>query len=239
MENYKQKYEAAIKQAKQELEACGSLNCDAARQIFRLFPELEELKESNIISALKFAVTYHLSIDHGYVANIPKSQLIAWLEKQDEQKSTNKEPKFKVGDWIVRDYSDNTKDVDKVVNVTPLDDGTYGYALEDDTYFSGYHEDKYRLWTIQDAEEGDILCYEDEIFILKDVVTFSTVMYYCCYDGKHFILDSIYSLLQEEFNKIHPATTEQRHILFENMEKAGYKWIASEKRFIKLPWCKS
>lgn len=34
-------YDKAVKQAEKEILACGSLNCDAARQIFRLFPQLE------------------------------------------------------------------------------------------------------------------------------------------------------------------------------------------------------
>ena len=35
-------YDEALEQAKKELNTCGSLDCDAARQIFRLFPELRE-----------------------------------------------------------------------------------------------------------------------------------------------------------------------------------------------------
>lgn len=40
MEDYKKKYEDALERAKEELQHCGSQDCDAAKQIFRLFPEL-------------------------------------------------------------------------------------------------------------------------------------------------------------------------------------------------------
>jgi hypothetical protein len=38
-------YDEALKVANNELRACGTFDCDCARQIFRLFPELKENKE--------------------------------------------------------------------------------------------------------------------------------------------------------------------------------------------------
>ena len=96
MENYKEKCEQYLERAKQELDACGSLNCDAARQIFRLFPELQSIKnekiKNNIIKLLRFVRdTYHQYSDEC-------NEAIAWLEKQGKQKPIDKvEPKFKVG----------------------------------------------------------------------------------------------------------------------------------------------
>lgn len=107
------------------------------------------------------------------------------------------------------------------------------YDLDDGTYFSGSFEKEYHPWTIQDAEEGDILCYKDEIFVLKSFVLFSTVVYYCCYDNKNFIVNSIYSLSKEEFNKIHPATKEQRNLLFQKIREAGYEWDSDKKELIR------
>lgn len=84
MENYKQKYEYAIEQAKKELEACGSMDCNAARRIFRLFPELQKSEDervkSNIIKLLRFVRdTYHQYFDEC-------NEAIDWFEKQGEQK---------------------------------------------------------------------------------------------------------------------------------------------------------
>lgn len=39
--DYEKNYKEALERAKKELAACGSQDCDAARQIFRLFPELK------------------------------------------------------------------------------------------------------------------------------------------------------------------------------------------------------
>ena len=53
---YEEKYKQALKVAKKELQACGDLDCDAARQIFRLFPELkedEEIKEALVSRILE------------------------------------------------------------------------------------------------------------------------------------------------------------------------------------------
>lgn len=41
--DYEKKYKEALEQAKKELKTCGSKNCDAARQIFRFFPQLREV----------------------------------------------------------------------------------------------------------------------------------------------------------------------------------------------------
>lgn len=83
MENYKQKYEAALEQAKQELEACGSLDCDAARQVFRLFPELQSIKnekiKTNIIKLLRFV----RDTNHQY--SDACNEAIDWLEKHGEK----------------------------------------------------------------------------------------------------------------------------------------------------------
>ena len=41
-------YDEAINQAKKELQMCGSMDYDAARQIFRFFPELKESEDERI-----------------------------------------------------------------------------------------------------------------------------------------------------------------------------------------------
>ena len=41
-------YDEALEIAKKELQCCGTLDCDAARQIFRLFPELNVSKDERI-----------------------------------------------------------------------------------------------------------------------------------------------------------------------------------------------
>lgn len=90
-----------------------------------------------------------------------------------------------------------------------------------------------RLWTINDAKDGDVVCYKDEISLYKHDIknctkhgtTFGGFVYHCGYDGKRFITDSLYSLTEQDKINIHPATKEQRDLLFQKMKEAGYKWV--------------
>lgn len=70
-------YDEAIERARKELQTCGSVNCDAAKQIFRLFPELKESEDERIRKELIDFVKSRL-------AGFPEcDRFIAWLEKQD------------------------------------------------------------------------------------------------------------------------------------------------------------
>ena len=77
-------YDDALEQAKKELNTCGSIDCDAARQIFRFFPQLgksnderirkgliEALKASKTVGELKFTLPEPTT-----------EECIAYLEKQ-------------------------------------------------------------------------------------------------------------------------------------------------------------
>ena len=86
--NYEQKYNEVLERAKEELRVCGSQDCDAAKQIFRFFPELKESEDERIrvgiIALLKFGLEDGSAIAPGF--NETKEQALAWLEKQGEQK---------------------------------------------------------------------------------------------------------------------------------------------------------
>ena len=98
MEDYKTKYEIAIKKAKEELKVCGSLDCDAARQIFRFFPELKESEDERIRKALIWYIKYNVSVISGW----RKEELITWLEKQDPNR-LEKRGKQKFTKWSEKD----------------------------------------------------------------------------------------------------------------------------------------
>lgn len=67
------RYEEALERAKKELQACGSTDCDAYKQIIRLFPELAESDGERIrIELIEFVKSCG-----GF-----KQEYIAWLEKQ-------------------------------------------------------------------------------------------------------------------------------------------------------------
>ena len=153
------------------------------------------------------------------------------------QKSTDKvEPKFKVGDWINGYYT----------NYEVLSVNNKGYVVEDvdgnkiNILFE--NEKFHHLWTIKDAKDGDVLCYKNEISLYKHDIknctkqeaTFGGFVYYCCYDGKRFIMGSLYSLTEQDKIDVYPATKEQRNLLFQKMKEAGYEWDDEKKELKKI-----
>ena len=138
------------------------------------FPELKESEDEMIRKAL---IRFHKStID---VDGIKGEDIIAWLEKQGEQRPTDKvEPKFHEGDWIINPQGT----LRHIINV---DEGGYqtdGGWLSHETYEKAFH-----LWTIQDAKDGDVVTCpvygsfssKKIIFILKRLVD-GDVECYCC-----------------------------------------------------------
>ena len=163
------------------------------------------------------------------------------LETINEEKV---EPKFKVGKWYqcTKDFFGKGVTFDKNIAYYCAKEGClqdeYGchIAIVKDLY------DNFKLWTIEDAKDGDVLCYKDEISLYKHDIKnctkqeaiFGGFVYHCCYDGKRFIMDSLYSLTEQDKMDIHPATKEQHDNLFQKMKEAGYKWNADKKELIKL-----
>lgn len=82
-------YDEALEQATKELNTCGSLDCDAARQIFRFFPILKENEDERIIKNLRTCL--HCGKTHGMVNDDEYLVCKNYLEKQKEL-STKKTP---------------------------------------------------------------------------------------------------------------------------------------------------
>lgn len=190
--------------------------------------------------------------------NMNKSKFLEgnWLEKQGEQEEPQVcetkdgkiitysetdeykfvEPNFHEGDWVV--YNND------ICQIVKREEGCnklvtiFGIEKE---LVNEKNLSTARLWTIQDAKEGDILCYKDEISIYKHDIKnctkqetkFGGFVYYYCYDGKRFITDSFYSLTKQDETYIHPATKEQRDVLMKAMNDAGYEWDIEKKELKK------
>lgn len=97
--DYKEKYKEALNKAQEELKSCGTLDCDAAKQIFRIFPELQksedELIREELIKFLERQNFIAYKSDHDY------RKWISWVEKQGEQKPVDKvETIYKIGDFV-------------------------------------------------------------------------------------------------------------------------------------------
>lgn len=169
-------------------------------------------------------------------------------EKQDEQNPTKKdESEFHIekGNWYVckRDLDDN-------YGTRAFREGNVYYSEKDETLMSDNSnvpfEMKYcveyyfRLWTIEDAKEGDVLTcnskkHGQEIGIVKKYIgkrggcdtCFDT---YCLIDW-----DGVFRV-DESMGcpNIYPANGEQRKLLFQKMKDEGYKWDDDKKELKKI-----
>ena len=144
-------------------------------------------------------------------------------------------PKFNVGDWIVNYNSGGVYQVTEIRDdeycLWPLDGEIMGYLRIIDV------DDDYRLWTIHDAKDGDILIYNDSIFIFKETYGNYYLIYYGIYRNNKFHDDKCYSFLDLNTigtNNIHPATELQHDILLRGMRKEGYEFDFEKKELKKI-----
>ena len=164
------------------------------------------------------------------------------------------EPKFNVDDWIVAD--DSYRRI--ICHIDAINNNliAQGYAVSDenglihDISFS--EENKWHKWTIADAKDGDVIvCNINKAEIGGDVeklpnITPTIFMYqnvvkdndyihsYCAlYDESSLVLQN--TMYYNKFvDNIHPATKEQRDLLFSKIEEANYKWDAENKELNKI-----
>ena len=164
------------------------------------------------------------------------------LEKQGEKKLVDKvEPKFKVkkGGWYVCTNTFVSKG--KIIAIkgqiyqSKQEDDTI--TCENDCLFIDRHDGKasdyFRLWTIQDAKDGDVLVDEDNnIGIYKEIegIYWHSYIYLGC-NNRLYGFSIGGSHVQ---NNTKPATKKQRDLLFQKMEEAGYEWDAEKKELKKI-----
>lgn len=151
--------------------------------------------------------------------------ILSWLEKQGEQNHFEQDlemevkPKFKVGDWVTNGLC--TWRIDSING-----EMYYGNGVDPGEYFENI-DVEYRLWSIQDAKDGDVLAEDTCTFIIKKLNHDLTAEIYCClYDDGDFELNSN---LGFDDTCTYPATKEQRDLLFQKMKEEGYKWDAEKK----------
>ena len=173
----------------------------------------------------------------------PKSAVEAI--KEEKVDNANKvEPKFKVekDKWYVCISQFGNCIEGRVYKATSdsriIDDFGTEYDIHSDAY-------KYfRLWTIQDAKDGDIL-FQDLMggytFIYNGTNTDTAMLYsfIISNDGEDVLPYHIgkpntgIGCIKENENIIHPATKEQRDLLFQKMREAGYEWVFEKKKLEK------
>jgi len=156
------------------------------------------------------------------------------------QKPADKvEPKFKVGDWIVYSRNDSSMEI---LYVYDIRDGRYYF--NDNIHFSWSVkecEEKSHFWTIQDAKDGDVLfttCDNiNEIVFIYHGIELNVANCYFLYSKTNNECKTFNSICSVKAD-IHPATKEQRDLLFSKMKEAGYEWDAEKKELKKIePSC--
>ena len=203
-----------------------SANDDQKYVLEDLFPELRESEDED--EKIRIAILNYLrkmwANCKDNVCGVHIEDAIAWLEKQGEQKLINKiEPKFKVGDWIIGGIYNKPKQILEIRNEGYVTDrGWVGFSFVEDMH----------LWTLQDAEDGDVLVSKyNQPFIYNGNYNSFHVGSYCGVSNDRFI-DSGSKCFWTENVNIRPATKEKCDLLFKRMEEAGYKWDAEKKRLV-------
>ena len=165
------------------------------------------------------------------------------LGKQREQKPAD-EPRLKVeeGKWYVCISQFCNCIEGRVYKATSdnriIDDFGTEYDMHNDAY-------KYfRLWTIEDAKDGDILRLGDVIAIFKKYIGQEECICYCsfcdnCYCSSCVNVGFEIPIENGEDNvygctNTTPATKEQRDLLFQKMEESGYEWDAVKKQLKEI-----
>lgn len=219
-------YKEKLEEAKRLYELA---NDDQKHILESLFPELPELTQSEDERIRKNLITCISTFKHPLFGERERKEFITWLEKQGEQKSDNKfETKFKAGDWVV--FNGLTLYIKEVVK------GFYR-TISKNGIPNSYDWDidnVARLWTIQDARDGDVLAFDNDIIVIfKDFYDAHTFHSYC------FIQDRVFDTNEGNVSAwwkaehFYPATKEQRDTLFKAMADAGYTFDF-EKKELKL-----
>ena len=153
------------------------------------------------------------------------------------------EPKFNVGDWIV---NNKRKDVFLIKSFNKN-----GYCTLEDIKGNIIFpcippcESDSHIWTIKDAKDGDVLfqdLMDGKTFIYNGVNHNMAILYsfIISNDGKDVLPYHIgkpntgIGNIEENKNIIHPATKEQRDLLFQIMKEKGYEWDSKKKELNKI-----
>lgn len=169
--------------------------------------------------------------------NVHKEEALDWLKRQGEQKPADKvEPKFHEGEWVVNKLGDlwHIDSFDK--KNYQVSDGKGNY-----NYFPISKQGEMRLWTIQDAKDGDVLACpndagdRDVVFIFKNINSDEGwVFCFCASDANGCFCTNNDYVGNSNSTNISPATKEQCDLLFQKMHEAGYEWDDEKKELKKI-----
>jgi len=153
------------------------------------------------------------------------------------QKHADKiEPKFKVGDWVVRGKT--------IAQILDIQEQYYiGLDIDGNDFTSSrfLSNDKIHLWTIKDAKEGDVLVCKGDIKN-SNGIKYERICIFKNLDNAFFALTKTSNYVEEYGIDVRidypdntvPSTKEQKEILFMVMKEAGYVWDTEDKQLKKI-----
>ena len=232
-------YEEALEKAK-ALKEC-STNTEVVRYMDELFPELKESEDERVRKELLAVINDLILPDD------QQSRFVAWLEKQGKQTSeavnepadntNNVESEFKIGDWVVRKDGQDFFYVDRrVAQITKIYESN-GLSLCQVNHDICDKTINIRHWTIEDARDGDVLAASDSSIFIFAGVTNGCCKYHIVLstDGKILVNEDVKKDRHwETTSGARPATREQSDLLFQKMEKEGYRWNSFDNKVVKL-----
>ena len=239
-------YDEALKRAK--LSRLQLLNIgEEATEIEYIFPELKESEDEWIEKIRKDIILY---LNNRKIFSFAESRAaerwIAWLEKQDdkpqgktihEEKADNDnkvKPKFEIiqDKWYICTHTTCSEDsrIWFKKNTPYLGKEILKYDLG---FESNDYQYYFRLWTIQDAKEGDVLDANGAPFIYKKHDK-DYVYFYCGINLADEFIKANGIDPWNNNNNVYPATKEQRELLFSKMKEDGYEWNDEKKKLKKI-----
>ena len=178
----------------------------------------------------------YCSIGGACVQSLPYSiNLMHILYSHPGYKELPVQPDFKVGDWVVRKDGETFYGGNYAEQITLIEVDEKGKCIWLSST-SWVNDDDIRLWSIQDAKDGDVLVSGiDNPFIYDGNIEFSSAGAYVGVSRNGRIrLDMFPSKAWTSIKDVKPATKEQRDRLFAKLREAGYEWDADKKELRKI-----
>ena len=149
----------------------------------------------------------------------------------------NKKAYFKVGDFICHKYNSIYGDCRQICDIS--DDSylcTIPGSVAATCSISLSEQGNWRLWTIEDAKDGDVITNGELIVIFNKLEEPSYKQRVIAYAGLDLCgrLQITEDTWQLGIDKAMPATKEQRDLLFAKMREAGYEWDEKNKELKKI-----
>ena len=233
IEQKAQRYDEAIERLRNAFYDNSSRMCEEYRKaaikiLEPIFPELQVSEDEKIKKWIKKELESKYVVDN-IVNDVMADKALAWIEKQGKQKPSDKlDPMFHKGNWVANKLGDPWR-IDSFDNKNyQVSDGKGNYS-----YFPISKQNEMHLWSIKDANDGDVLATWAGAFIYNgNNGGGSCPGCYCGIDN----LGGFKTGAEHHWTgkPVFPAAKEQRDALMKAMTDAGYTFDFEKKELKKI-----